>query len=406
MTSLSNVVTDVPRVHSNGIVANLLFAVMFTLGMLGYIPGLPYWLYNISTFITLPVLFACLLLAKGAIFTKNEVWFIVLFVFTILCSYALSPYGVTIPGFLRAVVPVLFYYLVRTLKIRKTSFYFGVVKVLLIVSFFVALYQSLFQPIYVIENGSWVVYVEEALPLAKRPVSFLGNANVFGVFTVFCYILLFFENPDYLSKKEKVILFLFVLANLVLFSKSRTSMLAFVMVNVVYSVIKKQHFKLLIFLAVSVLLGLFVYSNYEDLLVLDDLFRLSALVDQEDNSYTIRRRIAEFTFDLISQRPLFGVGTGNEMFLMADTGAPHKGSESASLLLLIERGIVGYLFYLYILFAKLLSVRSAAPKILIGLTIISVDFTETVCVIPQLTVFLAIYFGISQNESNYNKQLI
>jgi hypothetical protein len=131
--------------------------------------------------------------------------------------------------------------------------------------------------------------------------------------------------------------------------------------------------------------------------MLDQLFRLSSLTNDENNSYTIRKNIAEYAYNLISQRPFFGVGPANEGALMNSINAPHKGMESASLHLLIERGFVGYFFYLYVVIIKLL-LSINFSNFLIGVVFISVDFTETVCVFPQLTSFLAIYFAVSKNH--------
>ncbi len=379
----------------------VIFIVMVIVSQLGYIPALPYWLYNISTFITIPIFLFLILVYRDVKFTINEILFLSIFIFTILLSSIVSPYEFTISGFLRALVPIIYFYLVRTLKITKVKTYYDVISFMLVASFVVALYQVLFQPIYLIEDGVWNIYAEDVFWFVKRPVSFLGNANVFGVFTVLCYIIFFFDNPYYVNKKLKAFLFIITIINVILFAKSRTSLLAFLIVNFIY-LVKLRKFKILILLLVIILtLVAFVFINYEKYSILNDIFRLSELYENDDNSYTIRQRIAEFTVNIIKERPFFGVGAGNEQLLMLDLHAPHKGSESASLLILVERGILGYIIYLGIISFQFLLVRNRT-KILIGFVILSVDLTETVCVLPQLTSFLAIYLAVSINEKFKN----
>ncbi|WP_157986367.1 O-antigen ligase family protein [Chitinophaga alhagiae] len=387
------------KYHNAGL-KNVMFAMLFFISLLGYIPMLPYWLYNIGTFITIPIFIFITSNYSNRFVTKNEIAFLGLFVLSLLLSYLTSPFGFTIAGFLRALVPIIFYYLVRVLNVKKTDFYYSVLYYLLILSFLVAAYQFFFQPAYIInDDGAWEE-VEGVLTLMKRPVSYLGNSNVFGVFTVFCFLILFTEGNQRLTKNQKVALFIVTILNLTLFSKSRTSLAAFIVTLLIYLFHKRKFIPLLVVFLFFLAGIAYVLSNYEQIEAIDNIFRLSSLSSEDRNSYSIRSEIAKFAIPLIGERPFFGVGVGNEQQLMMSTGAPHKGMESATLLLLIERGILGYLIYLYILFSKFLLVKNNITRILIGLVMISVDFTETVCVIPQLSTFLAIYLGVTWNTVN------
>ena len=382
--------------------SRIIFSFMVFTSMLGYVPGLPFWLYNISISIIVPVLSFLLIIRKGNIITKDEVIFLLVFISSILASYLFSSFGFNPTGFLRAIVPILFYYLIRVLKIPKNKFYYNFIFFLLISSFIVGVYQFLIQPQFILaEGGEWVSVGDDVLPLLKRPVSYLGNANVFGIFTVFCFIILYFENNHNINLGKKVFIVLIVLFNIILFSKSRTSLLAFILILLFYNLRIKNYKTLLVIFSIVFLLFAYVVFNYEKFEVLDQLFRLSALSETQDNSYTLRRDIAEFSINVISQRPIFGIGPGNEKALMTTLNAPHKGMESATLFLLEERGIIGYLIYLYILLTKFLFARNNFAKILIGIVLISVDFTETVCVIQQLATFLAVYLAISKNDVMY-----
>ena len=374
------------------------FIFVLTVSLFGYIPGLPYWLYNISTFITIPVFLIVLILVQRRAFTFNEIFFLFVFILSILLSYAFSPFPFSVAGFLRAIVPVCIYYLVRYLKVKKDAFFLNYVLFLLAASFLLAFYQFLFQPYYIIsDGGEWIVAVEDLPVLLKRPVSYLGNANVFGVFNVICFVLVYFEYGLKLNKPVKALVLLMTFSNMILFSKSRTSMLAFFLIVLVYNIYKRNYKLLGIFVFFFICLLGYVVYNYEKFVFLDDLFRLSALSETENNSYTLRRNIGLFAYNLIMQRPVLGVGPGNELALMISTNAPHRGMESASLLLLIERGIIGYMIYLYILFSKFIFSKNFYA-VLIGVIMISVDFTETVCVLPQITSFLAAYLAISRNQ--------
>lgn len=382
--------------------SRIIFSFMVFTAMLGYVPGLPFWTYNISISIIVPALSFLLIIRKGNIITKDEVIFLFVFISSILASYLFSAFGFNPTGFLRAIVPILFYYLIRVLKIPKNKFYYNFIFFLLISSFIVGVYQFLFQPQYSLaEGGEWVNVSDDVLPLLKRPVSYLGNPNIFGVITVFFFIILYIENNRNINLTKKIFIVIMVLCNIILFSKSRTSLLAFILILLFYNLRLKNYKTLLVIFLTFFLLFAYVVVNYEKFEVLDQLFRLSDLSDKQDNSYTLRRDIAEFSMNIISQRPIFGIGPGNEKALMLTLNAPHKGMESATLFLLEERGIIGYLIYLYILSTKFLFARNNFAKILIGIVMISVDFTETVCVIQQLATFLAVYLAISENDVMY-----
>lgn len=378
--------------------AKIIFSFLILFSLIGYIPGFPYWLYNISTFVSIPIFLVILLIRQKQIFTFNELIFIFLFFVSIFLSYFFSDFGFTLAGFLRTIVPIIIYYIVRILNIHKGKFYFNCIYNLLVLSFLFVLYQFFFQPNYVLDiTGSWEIIDDDGFKFMRRPSSFLGNANVFGVFNIYCFIILFIENNNFINYRKKLIITIIVLINIILFSKSRTSILGFFIIIMFYN-FKFKNFKILFFLFVSfILIFIYVLLHYEQFIMLDQLFRLSSLTNDENNSYTIRKNIAEYAYNLISQRPFFGVGPANEGALMNSINAPHKGMESASLHLLIERGFVGYFFYLYVVIIKLLFSINFS-NFLIGVVIISVDFTETVCVFPQLTSFLAIYFAVSKNH--------
>lgn len=376
----------------------LFFGLLFFISLLGYIPTMPYWLYNIGTFITVPIFLFFILASFPIHFSLNELSFFLLFLVSILLSYLFSNYGFFIAGFLRALVPIIFYYLTRILNIKKSKFFYDVLFILLLLAFLVASIQFLFLPKYILESdGTWSTTEEDGLLLLKRPVSYFGNANVFGVFSIFTFVILFIENNINTSVAKKIIIVLLVIFNVILFSKSRTSMLALILIVTIYNYRLKNYKVLFFFILGTLGLISFIILNFEKFLFLDNLFRLSALNETEDNSYTLRKNIAEFAYSQIIKNPIFGIGPGNEYLLMTEVHAPHKGMESASLLMLEERGILGFLFYLYTVIYNFLATKNFV-KIVIGIVIFSVDFSETVCVLPQLTTFLAIFLAVSKNE--------
>lgn len=368
--------------------------------MLGYIPAFPYWLYNISTFLTIPIFVISMLIINKNYFSFEEIFFLFLYILSLLLSYLFSDIGFNFSGFLRAVVPVLFYYLVRLLQINKTK-YFDILYFLLVLSFLFAFYQFFFQPLYEIgDDGNWIVRdsASEMQIIFKRTVSFLGNSNVFGVFSVATFLILWLDYKQFISKPNFIFLCIILGLNIIVMGKSRTSMLALIMaifiINFNFKNIGKL-FKILFFL---ILCSLFIYYNYEKLEFLDALFRLSALTETDQNSYSLRKDIANFSMDLISKNLIFGIGAGNEGTLFSIINAPHKGMESGSLLLLLERGLFGYFFYLYVIVFEFLLKKNTILNIILGLTIVSVDFTETVYVLPQLTTFLAVYLAVRKNN--------
>lgn len=379
--------------------SRIVLGIMFFTAMLGYIPGLPFWTYNISIVTIIPTLILLLIVREGNLFTQYEVIFLFIFLLSIIGSYIFSSFGFNPTGFLRSIVPILFYFLVRILKIKKDNFYYDLIFFLLATSFIVALYQFIIQPQYLLaENGEWLNVGEDVLPLLKRPVSYLGNSNIFGIFSVFCFIILYIENNRNLSFTRKVVIVIIVLVNIIIFSKSRTSLLSFILVLIFYNIRIKNHITILLIFSIALLLFIYVINNFEKYEFLDQLFRLSVLSETQDNSYTLRRDIAKFSINVISKRPFWGIGPGNENNLMLTLNAPHRGMESATLLLLEERGIVGYFIYLYILFVKFIFTKNTFAKFLIGIVMLSVDFTEPVCVLQQLATFLAVYLAVCKND--------
>ena len=83
----------------NNSISVFVFYVMFIISQLGYIPALPYWLYNISTLITIPIYLLVILVYRNIKFTENEIIFLAIFIGSITLSTILSPYDFTISGF-------------------------------------------------------------------------------------------------------------------------------------------------------------------------------------------------------------------------------------------------------------------------------------------------------------------
>lgn len=372
----------------------LFFMLLFSL--IGYIPTLPYWLYNISFSLSLPFFFFIVFFSGYFRITSNEKIIFILFFFSFFFSYIFSDFPFNFAACLRGITPLFLYISVRTLNLKIDTFYINVLMIFLVLSFLFAFYEFFYLPSYKLDSsGKWVI-TNEGFYLLKRAGSFLGNENVFGVFTVISAIIIYTHKELLIIFKRPAYLYFLVIFNVFFLAKSRTSMLA-CFVCVIYWLIAKKRYKILyIILTVSGLLLFYLWSNLDHEIV-DSIFRTSSILNDEYNSYSLRAEINKVGISLIPQNLLFGVGVGNEYLLMQSVNAIRPGVESASLNILLERGIYGYMLFLG-LYLYFFIFSSSLTNRLLGLAILVVDFLETVFIYPQILSVIMIYLALYINS--------
>jgi hypothetical protein len=372
-----------------------LFYISFFFSLLGYIPGFPYWISNIA-FILNPIILVFLFLHfKNTKFTLNEILFASFFILSLFLSYLFSHFLPRLPEILKVISPICAYFIARILKIEMHD----LIKFLyfvFILSFFFAAYQYFFQARYLIgTDGTWIKSSNQVLYLMKRVVSFIGNANVFGVFTVFSFYILIFETN--FNRRIKIIFLIICLLNVILFAKSRTTIAALLFIYFLYLVKQRKFILLGILVSLIVLIAITIYFSFNNE-ILNGLFRISSLHEQGPNSLSTRLRVNHLMFSMLPDHWLFGIGCGNEIRFMKEINGFHGGAEMATLRILTERGVFGFAILLVALIKNFFINQRHFSAIAIGLSIFIIDITENVIALPQLSTFLAIFMAILANE--------
>ena len=119
------------------------------------------------------------------------------------------------------------------------------------------------------------------------------------------------------------------------------------------------------------------------------IFNLIDLIDS--HSYSTRASLFKYGRSLIEQNLWWGYGTNTERSLLISQA--HTYFESASILILVENGLLVYLFYLFVIIQFIRSKNEVI--IYIGYAMIFYDLFETVFVYKQLLTFIGLIYGLS-----------
>lgn len=215
-----------------------------------------------------------------------------------------------------------------------------------------------------------------------RLTSFLFDPHLYGFFSSTLFTTILILNKSRLLSHPLILISLFLLLCGVVFSGSRSSLIALVIAVTVYVVLKRD-FKLLIrysfIMLVAISAALAIPATREKVLSVADAFTSADGGKTDGSNRNMRERQLEISLYLFQQNPVWGNGFSyfNE-FLKPDEDLIHKqgllGAESYLFVLLIEGGMVQMIcigiFFLYLLAYFLFNLNSHPNYALWGITIL------------------------------------
>lgn len=341
----------------------LLVFILLLTNSLGYIPGLPYILYN-TGILFIPVLW--LLMIKKIIYTRNELFFSLIWLFLNSFSLSLSihemfPDSTTTHYFiimLRAFDAVLIYSIAKntTLPYDKLA---TILVALVVVQFSLMSYQFFIQDRMVLlgagEQAKWVKAVNPPVFWKLRVQGLHGNSNTSAFFLLVSFIIIL----PYILRKRFQLFIIFILSAvaIVIYAKSRSTMLVsffYILFYVFIITKKKKHLRTLF---IGAFIGM-LFLSFLSADFFDSILRLNNL-QKDTNNLTIRQWVNRDAFNIWWQELTWiGGGLNSEVFFMTKFNAYRPYSEMAYLKILIEIGFVGLLFILF----TILKITQAIPE--------------------------------------------
>lgn len=196
-----------------------------------------------------------------------------------------------------------------------------------------------------------------------RCYSFFGIHIEYGcTCLLLLYLYLYFlRSKNYILKKNFIILSILFLILGVLLSNSKTPLIGLFFILLAFYKLKDiLNLRLIIVFIICVTLVIFYAPGY--------LNNIIAIFDQNmadeggGSSTAMRARQFEIGLELFLQNPLFGNGIGSiAEFMKNYNNAELYGSESSWLKVLIERGVVGVLSYIYLYTIMFKGMRKYLP---------------------------------------------
>lgn len=362
----------------------------------GLIPPFSTKLYYLKSII-IPIVFILSFISKASFKVKKNLYLIIfLCIYLITISFLNSSVELNFVAYSLEMIPFLTVIIFWQYGITHDMINKGLIFIF-ILSTFLGVLQFLVFPIYYPDDfGNWVM-VESELPLLmKRPGSIFGNPNVFGCFNAIFYSWILFTK--FFRKKKLFIIF--VIINIVLIAKSRSSLIAILFIYSFY-LYKSGRIKMLLTILLSGILFtssflVYVYNNE----YADQIFRLSDIVSSDSNSFTIRYDIFKFILEKVNVFHFFGVGPGNIKLYLELFNAPWAGPESAGLHLLLQKGVIFYILYIIFLIVLILSRNLFNQSI--AIIFLTNGLLETVSVQQQIFSFLIILLFYNNYKSFSN----
>lgn len=306
--------------------------------------------------------------------------------------------------FMKLTSPIILYHIASNIKIRNNEFIVVLASLLILnVILFIIQYYFLPEMTLLIDsfgNMNWAVLSDNSI-YTKRVAGFLGNANVAATFTLVLIgliLLLSYKND---VKVITPILLILALIVIVLFTKSRHSLIMYMFTIYYFSknnIISKS---LVLFTSVFCISYYLVLLNDLDILkyffridIFQDIYRVVSI--REDINITVIKSW------LGSSLIFFGGGFSREASILNFLQSYYYYSESSYLKILIESGIVGIVLYI-ILFIHWYKINNTNVnrKVIIfiyGIMIISSIF-ETVFLQKTMVYFMVIIFGLLSNNT-------
>ena len=372
------------------------FLVSFVAISLGVIPSVSATLYYAKGLVVLLLLIVSFFSQKPFKVDRNLYLVIILCIFLITMSFLNSYVVFNVIAYSLELIPFFTLVIMWQFGIPRDLVKRGVF-VLFVISSILGIIQFLVLPTYYMDiKGHWVLVTTNLPLLMKRPGSIFGNPNVFGCFNALFLSWILFSD----IQKRKWWLILCVFINIVLIAKSRSSLAAAILICIFY-LYKSGKLKSL---ATLVVLAALTYSSFLTFIYeneyADQIFRYSDLVSGDTNSFTIRQDIFTFILNKINLLNLFGVGPGNIPLYLDLMNAPWAGPESAGLHLLLEKGVIVYVFYVTFLVALFFS-KNPFNKCVLIIFLVN-GLLETVSVQHQVLSYIFILLFYSNPKYSLN----
>lgn len=243
-------------------------------------------------------------------------------------------------------------------------------------------------------------------PATKRILGTMGNPNVNAIF--FSIFMVYFMTFLRMTKFHLGKILFFVSVAMLLFTQSRTGLLAFGCVFICYLILVKPSLKQIIGYCLALL---FVAG----LVFVSDTFSLNYISDakwdvQENGSLKGRIEVWGELIKMVAERPVFGYGINKNYFY------EHKiYSENEYLLMLWRYGIPGLFFYIAFLFGLIYQFRGFILKkmsdqsliYILVVVLISINaLTNNPISSPMILMMFAMVTGLflSQDFSAHNSE--
>jgi len=225
-----------------------------------------------------------------------------------------------------------------------------------------------------------------------RYSSFMGNSNIYAGFLSILFIFFIEKYNKPLIKYDITLLFWMVFFFLLV--KSRSALLTMI---ILWGISRISLHKFKGFISIFILIFLFslIFIEFPHILNEFRLFSVDKLL--ETKSIVVRKDMFELGKEAIENHPIIGNGLRSPEFLLKSH--THRYFESASIQILVEKGIIGYIFYLILIWALVTSKNKWLNYL--GIVIIVFDFFETVFNMKQLLSFVAfLYGGLLERKTN------
>jgi O-antigen ligase len=213
--------------------------------------------------------------------------------------------------------------------------------------------------------AQWVISTGGVVARYNFKPPFIPSQGTSVGFSILGFLLLLSTNV--IKKKIYRLLFLFLLALSIVIIVTRQAQLSFVLIIIIYYMLKSEKFSLanvFKFTAVSLIFGVALYFLYT-ILDISDLFVEASSSDSVD--FIVRFEAFTEAYRIFSEHPLLGVGYGlfslyNQIFVLVAgelifLASAHNGLVSIA----AESGIVGLInmfILIYIIFNKMFKART------------------------------------------------
>lgn len=226
---------------------------------------------------------------------------------------------------------------------------------------------------------------------AKRIIGTFGNPNDNAMFFLFLFAF-YASRIDYAKDKLYSFTALSIVGSsiMVILTQSRTGFVVLIALFILHLYLNSKHYKKVLVLALSFLV--FFLVNYNVDTVASSYYHNTSVNIVENSSVKGRIHVWEKLFSMWKEKPFFGYGP-NKNYMYSNNIYP----ENEYIFFLWRFGIVGLLFYLYLLFYPLIALKRKIknyPMVLSTIVIVSLTaLTNVPLSNMKIIFFVAIVYG-------------